>query len=104
MFQMMSLPLPSLGAVYYTSVFVEVWEGRDRSSVNGVAPRASMHGWLSSATGYRYSYCPYVVSSGNPATLSTYRQSTGTRISSCSISNKFAGIILSMCHPKFSVS
>ena len=47
------------------------WEGRDRLSGIGVAPRGSTHGWLSSATGYRYSCCPYVVSSGNPAALST---------------------------------
>ena len=43
----------------------------DRLSAIGVAPRGSTHGWLSSATGYRYSCCPYVVSSGNPAALST---------------------------------
>ena len=98
------MPLPSLGAVYDTSVFVEVWEGRDRLSVIGVASRGSTQGWLSSATGYRYSFCPYVVSSGNPAALSTYGQSTGTTISSCPISNKFVGIIRSMCHAKFSVS
>ena len=74
------MPLPSLGAVYDTSVLVEGWEGRDRLSVIGVAPRGSTHGWLSSATGYRYSSCPYVVSSGNPAAMSTYGQSTGTTI------------------------
>ena len=72
------MPLPSLGAVYNTSVVVEGWKGRDRLSVIGVAPRGSMHEWLSLATGYRYSYCPYVVRSGNPSALSKYGQSMGT--------------------------
>ena len=72
--------LPSMGAVHHTSVLVEGWKGRDLLSVINVAPRGSTHGWLSSATGNRYSYCPYVVSSCNPAALSTYRQSMGTTV------------------------
>ena len=49
-----------------TRPHVEGWEGRDRLSIMCVASRGSTHGWLSSATNYMYSYCPYVVSSGNP--------------------------------------
>ena len=46
---------------------------RGRLSAIGVAPRDFTHGWLSSATGHRYRYCPYVVSSSNPAALLTLR-------------------------------
>ena len=67
------MPLPSLGAVYGTRpsslVVGKVESGCPILVLHHVAPR--MGGWMSLAIGYRYSYCPYVVSSGNPAALLT---------------------------------